>query len=83
MVLGGAPLWELAVAIVLMLAASYGLVRLGARAYGGAVLRFGPKLSIRELWRSSSGSRKMEPRVVRVGRTSFLCHTEGSGAGGG
>ncbi len=49
MLLGGAPLWELAVAVGLTLACSYGLVRQGARAYGGAVLRFGPKLSISEL----------------------------------
>jgi ABC-2 type transport system permease protein len=52
--LGDAPLWESWLAVVLMMAASYLLVRLGARAYGGALLRLGPKLSIRDLWRGSS-----------------------------
>lgn len=52
--LADAPLWESAVSVVLMLAATYGLVRLGSHAYGGAVLRFGPKLTFRELWHGSS-----------------------------
>ena len=67
--LGDTPLWELALSIVLMVVASYGLIRLGARAYGGAVLRFGPKLSIRELWRGSSSQveRAVDTSRNRVG----------------
>lgn len=52
--LGDTPAWELTASVILTLVASYGLVRIGARAYGGAVLRFGAKLTIRELWRGSS-----------------------------
>ncbi len=50
MLLGDAPVWELVVSVVLTAAGAYGLIQLAARAYGGAVLRFGAKLSIRDLW---------------------------------
>ena len=49
-ILGHPQAWEVVTSVVLMLVASYALIRLGARAYGGAVLRFGAKLSVQELW---------------------------------
>jgi len=61
--LGDAPLWELVVSVVLTAAGAYGLIQLAARAYGGAVLRFGPKLGIRDLWRSATG----RPTAARSG----------------
>ena len=53
MLLGDAPVWELVVSAVLTAAAAYGLIQLAARAYGGAVLRFGARLSLRDLLRST------------------------------
>jgi ABC-2 type transport system permease protein len=50
---GGVPAWEVAVALVLLAAASYGLIRLGGRVYSGAVLKLGPKVKLREAWRSA------------------------------
>lgn len=43
---GEAPLWELGLAIVLMLLAAAALVRLAGRVYAGAVLRSGPKVKL-------------------------------------
>jgi ABC-2 type transport system permease protein len=47
--LGHAPLWEVLASIGLTAAATVALVRLAGRVYGGAVLRFGPRLGVREL----------------------------------
>lgn len=47
---GEAALWEVGLAVVLMLAAIAGLVVVGARLYEGAVLRSGGKVSVREAW---------------------------------
>ena len=64
--LGRPPLWEPVVAVLLTLAGSVVLVQLGARAYGGAVLRFGARLGLRELWRASAagghGTAVADPR---------------------
>ena len=49
MLLGHPPVWEVVASVALMIVATYGLVRLAGRAYGGAVLRFGPRLGLREL----------------------------------
>jgi ABC-2 type transport system permease protein len=64
--LGHPAWWELPVSVALMVVASIGLVRLGARAYGGAVLRFGPKLSVSELMK------------VRPARRAATMRAEGS-----
>ncbi len=44
------PAWQTAVAAVLMLAAIYGLLRVGARLYQNAVLHTGARLRLREAW---------------------------------
>lgn len=62
--LGHAPLWEVLLSVALMLAGTYALVRLGARAYGGAVLRFGARLGLRELLTSSTGRRSRGSTVT-------------------
>jgi ABC-2 type transport system permease protein len=49
--LGGVPLWEHALAVVLVVAATYALVRLAGRAYAHGLLRAGPRLRPREAWR--------------------------------
>jgi ABC-2 type transport system permease protein len=50
---GGVPWWEIALSIALITAAIYGLIRLAGRVYAGAVLRTGPRLRLREAWRSA------------------------------
>jgi ABC-2 type transport system permease protein len=47
------PLWEVAVSVGLLLAATYGLIRLGGRIYAGAILRLGAKVRLREAWRAA------------------------------
>ncbi len=50
---GGVAAWEVAVALTLLGAASFGLIRLGGRVYTGAVLKLGPKVSLRDAWRAA------------------------------
>ena len=45
---GEVPLWEIALAVVLMLVAIVLVVRLGGRIYSGALLRTGGKIKMRE-----------------------------------
>lgn len=52
---GDAPLWEIGLALVLMLTAIAALVVTGARIYEGAILRMGAKISLLDAWR---GARK-------------------------
>ena len=47
----GVPLWEHALAVVLVLASIYALVRFAGRIYGQGLLRSGPRLGIRAAWR--------------------------------
>lgn len=47
------PVWQVLVAVVIMVAAIVGFVRLGGRLYRGAVLHIGPKMSIREAWQAT------------------------------
>jgi ABC-2 type transport system permease protein len=49
--LGNTAWWEVPLAVVLTLAATYGLVRLAGRIYAGSVLRFGPKVKLRHALR--------------------------------
>jgi ABC-2 type transport system permease protein len=51
---GELPVWEGVTAVVLMLLAIYGMIRLAGRMYTGAVLRTGAKMRIREALRASS-----------------------------
>lgn len=50
---GDVPFWELAVAVVLVMAASYAAIRVGSRLYRGAVLRLGAKVRLRDAWRGT------------------------------
>ena len=47
----GVPLWEHAVAVVLVLACIYALVRFAGRVYARGLLHAGPRLSARAAWR--------------------------------
>ena len=49
----GVPLWEHALAVVLVLASIYALVRLAGRVYAQGVLRSGPRIDLRTAWRLS------------------------------
>ncbi len=45
------PAWQMAAAVILLLAAIYGLLRAGARLYRNAVLHTGARLRLRQAWR--------------------------------
>ncbi|MGE5274852.1 MAG: ABC transporter permease [Verrucomicrobiota bacterium] len=47
----GVPLWEHVLAVVLVLATIYALVRLAGRIYGQGLLRSGPRIGLRAAWR--------------------------------
>ena len=47
------PVWQVALAVVIMLAAVYGLVRLAAAVYSGALLRTGARPHLRDLWNAA------------------------------
>jgi ABC-2 type transport system permease protein len=47
----GVPLWEHALAVVLVLASIYGLVRFAGRVYAQGLLHSGPSLGARAAWR--------------------------------
>jgi ABC-2 type transport system permease protein len=47
---GDVPAWEIAVAAALILAATYGLVRLGGAVYSGSLLRTGARPRLRDVW---------------------------------
>ena len=51
--LGDTPVWEPLLSAALMVASVAGLVRLGGRVYSGAVLRFGGRLRLVDVWRGS------------------------------
>jgi ABC-2 type transport system permease protein len=52
-VLGNAAVWEITLSPMLMLAAAYGMVRLGGRFYTGALMR-GGRVRWRDAWRNAS-----------------------------
>ncbi len=47
----GVPLWEQALAVALVLASIYALVRFAGRVYAHGLLRSGPRIGIRTAWR--------------------------------
>ena len=49
---GNAPFWEVTVSVVLVLAAIYLLVWIGARVYTGALLHTGGKVKLRQAWKA-------------------------------
>lgn len=44
------PLWEVALAALLVVASTYGLARLGGRIYAGAILELGRRVKLRDAW---------------------------------
>lgn len=50
---GAAALWEVILSVVVTLAAAYGMVRLGARLYAGALMR-GGRVRWRDAWRNAA-----------------------------
>jgi ABC-2 type transport system permease protein len=51
------PAWQVGLAVVLMLAATVGLARVGGQLYRGAVLRLGSRVRLREAWAGRAGDR--------------------------
>jgi ABC-2 type transport system permease protein len=49
----GVPLWEVFTGVAIMVAAVFGVVRLAARVYAGALLAAGGRVKIRDAWRSA------------------------------
>lgn len=49
----GVPVWEQALAVILVLAAIYTLIRVAGRLYGQGLLHAGPRLSARAAWRAT------------------------------
>ena len=54
MAIGDAALWEVGLAVLLMLAAVCGLVVVAGRLYEGSVLRTGSKVGLRDAWRAGA-----------------------------
>jgi ABC-2 type transport system permease protein len=54
---GDAPLWEVGLAILVMLAAVVVLIRLAGRIYAGAVLRSGPRVKLSDALASGRTTR--------------------------
>lgn len=52
---GDALLWEIALSLVLMVAATYGLIRFAGRVYSGGLLQSGGRVKWREAWQASEG----------------------------
>ena len=48
------PQWEVALAIALLVIATYGLILLGGRIYRGAILHTGAKTKLRAAWRAAA-----------------------------
>jgi ABC-2 type transport system permease protein len=47
---GGVPAWQIAVSVVLMVAAIVAMLRIAGRVYAGAALRSGRRVKLREAW---------------------------------
>jgi ABC-2 type transport system permease protein len=54
MIAGNVAAWEVAVSVLLTLAAAVALITLAARIYGAAVLRTGSRVTLRAVWRATS-----------------------------
>lgn len=55
--LGDPPLWEIALSVGLLLVAIPAVINLAGRIYAGAILRTGPRIGLRDAWRSSEETR--------------------------
>ena len=47
------PWWELVLAVLVMVAAIYGVIRLAGRLYQGGILHIGQRMKVKEAWRSA------------------------------
>ena len=47
---GDVPVWETVLAVAIILAGTYGLVRLGGAVYSGSLLRTGARARLRDVW---------------------------------
>ncbi len=45
--------WELVLAVLVMAAATYGMIRLAGRLYQGGILHIGQRMKVREAWKSA------------------------------
>ncbi len=52
---GSVPPEQVALAVALILLATYGIIRFAGRVYRGSILRIGAKVRLREAWRASRG----------------------------
>ncbi len=50
---GDVPTWEIALSVVMVIAAVYGFTRLGGYIYKGAILKVGSRVRLRDAWRSA------------------------------
>lgn len=53
---GDVPVWELLLAVALIVATAFLLIRAGGRIYTGAILSLGAKVRLRDAWRASSAN---------------------------
>jgi len=53
LIAGEVPAWEVALSVLLLLAATAGLVRVAARVYRSAVLQTGSRIGLRAAWRAA------------------------------
>ena len=51
---GDVPIWEVALAVALIVATTILLVKLGGRIYRGAILQVGKKTKLRAAWKSAN-----------------------------
>ena len=50
---GAVEVWEIALAVILMLGSIYGAVRLAGRLYAGSILSIGARVKLKDAWKSS------------------------------
>ena len=51
--LSDVPFWQMALSVLLIVAAIYLLIRLGGRIYKGSILKIGAKVRLRDAWRAA------------------------------
>jgi ABC-2 type transport system permease protein len=51
--LADVPFWQMALSVLLIVAAIYFLIRLGGRIYKGSILKIGAKVRLRDAWRAA------------------------------
>ena len=58
------PAWQVIIAVIFVLAAIYGLFRIGARLYRNAILHTGARLHLGEAWRGEQVRQRRDHRAV-------------------